>query len=175
MFSPYLGAFRARDKEKIMSALARASVLRLLPKERESKLVTSIEKGDALLALARTIRNPSHLLGVGTVMRGDRLAPSRRLGECRVPVKPRRGEAAKISRDIVGDLSCKSLAMGETARVGVALGGEKWDVGHGLFACRKSLMRTALPWERGISPGDLSTTSQVTPTIALTWWRTSAG
>ena len=38
---------------------------------------------------------------------------------------------------------------------------------HGLFACRKSLTRTALPCERGTSPGALSTTSQVTPTIDL--------
>src|SRR5262249_31225616 len=45
---------------------------------------------------------------------------------------------------------------------------------HGLFACRKSFTRTALPCERGTSPGALSTTSQVTPTIALMCWRTSA-
>src|SRR5262249_20716334 len=45
---------------------------------------------------------------------------------------------------------------------------------HGLFACRKSFTRTALPCERGTSPGALSTTSQVTPTIALICWRTSA-
>src|SRR6516165_10955391 len=47
-------------------------------------------------------------------------------------------------------------------------------VRHGLFACRKSFTRTALPWERGTSPGALSTTSQLTPTIALICWRTSA-
>src|SRR5262249_979967 len=46
--------------------------------------------------------------------------------------------------------------------------------GQGLFACRKSFTRTALPCERGTSPGALSTTSQVTPTIALMCWRTSA-
>src|SRR5262249_45774342 len=45
---------------------------------------------------------------------------------------------------------------------------------HGLFACRKSFTRTALPCERGTSPGALSTTLQVTPTIALMCWRTSA-
>src|SRR5262245_8513473 len=45
---------------------------------------------------------------------------------------------------------------------------------HGLFACRKSFTRTALPCERGTSPGALSTTSQATPTIALMCWRTSA-
>src|SRR4051812_46803874 len=38
---------------------------------------------------------------------------------------------------------------------------------HGFFACRKSLTRTALPCERGTSPGALRTTSQVTPTIDL--------
>src|SRR5262249_39799379 len=45
---------------------------------------------------------------------------------------------------------------------------------HGLFACRKSFTRTALPCDGGTSPGALSTTSQVTPTIALMCWRTSA-
>src|SRR5712691_83227 len=40
-------------------------------------------------------------------------------------------------------------------------------VDHGLVACRRSFTRTALPCERGTSPGALSTTSQVTPTIAL--------
>src|SRR5262245_18941951 len=43
---------------------------------------------------------------------------------------------------------------------------------HGLRS-RRSLTRTALPWERGTSPGAFSTTSQVTPTIDLMWLRTS--
>src|SRR6185295_12127110 len=38
---------------------------------------------------------------------------------------------------------------------------------HGFFACRRSFTRTALPCERGTSPGALSATSQVTPTIDL--------
>src|SRR5262249_30564999 len=45
---------------------------------------------------------------------------------------------------------------------------------HGLFARRTSFTRTALPCERGTSPGALSTTSQVTPPLALMCWRTSA-
>src|SRR5262249_4754873 len=45
---------------------------------------------------------------------------------------------------------------------------------HGLFACRRSFTRTALPCERGTSPGALSMTSQLTPTIALMCSRTSA-
>src|SRR5260221_8398038 len=45
---------------------------------------------------------------------------------------------------------------------------------HGLFACRKSLTRTPFPCERGTSPGALSTTPQLTPTIALMCSRTSA-
>src|SRR4029453_11295205 len=44
---------------------------------------------------------------------------------------------------------------------------------HGFVACRKSFTRTALPCERGTSPGALSTTSQVTPTMFLRWARTS--
>src|SRR5262249_57010189 len=88
------GAAVGRDLRQLCDALRP----RLLPKERESQLVTSIEKRDALLALARTIRNPSHLLGVATVMRGDRLAPSRRLGECRVLANPRRIEAPIVCR-----------------------------------------------------------------------------
>src|SRR5262249_19796299 len=44
---------------------------------------------------------------------------------------------------------------------------------HGLSACRRSRTRTALPCERGTSPGALSTTVQVTPTIVLMWSRTS--
>jgi hypothetical protein len=56
-------------------------------------------------------------------MHGDRLAPARGLNEGRVPIKSRGGEAAQISRDIVGDFSREAPAMGEAARVCVAVGG----------------------------------------------------
>src|SRR5262249_31978560 len=58
--------------------------------------------------------------------------------------------------------------VGVDARLDVGLG-----AAHGLLTCRMSLTRTALPWERGTSPGALSTTSQVMPTIDLMWLRTS--
>ncbi len=41
---------------------------------------------------------------------------------------------------------------------------------HGCFG-RRSRTRTALPMERGISPGFFTTTSVVMPTIDLIWWR----
>src|SRR5262245_19348931 len=50
---------------------------------------------------------------------------------------------------------------------------DQFLVAHGLGACRRSFTRTALPCERGTSPGALSTTVQVTPTMALRWSRTS--
>src|SRR5262249_54061080 len=41
---------------------------------------------------------------------------------------------------------------------------------HGLFACRKSFTRTALPCQPGTSPGALCTPLQGPPTIALMSW-----
>src|SRR5262249_60591053 len=44
---------------------------------------------------------------------------------------------------------------------------------HGLPSRRKSFTRTALPCERGISPGALSAISQVTPIMVLMFALTS--
>ena len=102
-------------------------------------------------------------------MHGNCLAPLGGLGEGRVPIEAGGGEAAQISRNIVGDFPRKPPAVGKAAGVRAALGGQEGNAAHGLFPCRKSFTRTALPCERGISPGALSATSQVTPTIILTW------
>src|SRR5262249_18169211 len=147
---------------------------RLLAEQREGEFVACIEQRDGVFALPGPLGDPPHLLGIGAVLHRDRLAPARGLNEGRVPIKSRGGEAAQIGRDIVGDFWREAPAMGEPARVRVAVGGQERNADHGLTPCRKSFTRTALPCERGISPGALRTTSQVTPTIAFTWWRTSA-
>jgi hypothetical protein len=54
---------------------------RLFAEQRESELVARIEKRDGVFALSRSFRNPLHFFGVGAVLRGDSLAPSRRFRE----------------------------------------------------------------------------------------------
>ena len=60
---------------------------RLLAEQREGELVACIQKRNAVLAFAGSVGNPSHLLGVDTIVRGDRLAPPRGLGESRVAIE----------------------------------------------------------------------------------------
>src|SRR6266478_10034328 len=73
------GAAVGRDLDELCGWLPS----RLLPEQREGELVARIEKRDVILALARSVGNAPHLLGIGAVMPRDRLAPARRLGESR--------------------------------------------------------------------------------------------
>src|SRR5262249_56090878 len=59
-----------------------------------------------------------------------RCPPPRGFGKGRVPLKARGGEAAKIRCHIVGDLARESPAMGEPARMRVALGRQMRNAGH---------------------------------------------
>src|SRR5215831_13493194 len=108
----------------------RRALLCLLAEQREGELVARIEQRDGVFALPAAVGNSPHLLGIGAIVRGDRLAPSAGLNEGFVPIKARGGEAAQIRRDIVGDFLRKPPAMGETARVRVALGCQQRDGGH---------------------------------------------
>src|SRR5262245_52508513 len=95
-------------------------LLRLLAEQREGELVARIEQRNGVFARAGALGNSPHLLGIGGIMLGDRLAPPRGLGKGRVAIEARGGEAAQIRRDIVGDFLRKSPAMGETACMRVA-------------------------------------------------------
>src|SRR5262249_58885773 len=110
---------------------------RLLAEQREGEFVACIEQRDGVFALPGPLGDPPHLLGIGAVMLSDGLAPACGLNEGRVPIKSRGGEAAQISRDIVGDFSREAPTMGEAARVRVAVGGQKWNANHGLAPLAK--------------------------------------
>src|SRR5262249_12955253 len=105
-------------------------LLRLLAEQREGELVARIEQRNGVFALPAAVGNSPHFLGIRGTVRGDRLAPPRSLGKGLVPLKARGGEAAQIRRHIVGDLARESPAMGEPARMRVALGRQMRNAGH---------------------------------------------
>src|SRR5258706_13625740 len=90
------GAAVGRDLDELCGSLPS----RLLPEQREGELVARIEKRDVILALARSVGNAPHLLGIGAVMPRDRLVPPRRLAESRPPMEAGGGEPPRISSGI---------------------------------------------------------------------------
>src|SRR6516162_7433191 len=79
--------------------------------------------------------------------------------------------------------SDRSLTLGKTApsignqtarRSYVTADSGRPRAKKGVYFFRWSLTRTALPWERGTSPGDLTSTRQVTPINDLIWLDTSS-
>jgi len=97
------GAAVGPDFEKL--ARPGALLRRLLPEQRECKLVARVEQGDGLLALAGAVGNATHFVGVARTLLGDRLAPDTGLGEGPIAIEPGSGEAAQIGRDIAA-MSC---------------------------------------------------------------------
>src|SRR5262249_39358157 len=119
---------------------------RLLAEQREGEFVACIEQRDGVFALPASLGDPPHLLGIGAVVLSDGLAPARGLNEGRVPIKARGGDAAQISRDIVGDFSREATAMAEPACVCVAIDRQKRNEGHGLAPLAKiHLTRDGFP------------------------------
>src|SRR5262249_30040527 len=116
---------------------------------------------------ARMVLLPAALLqheAAALVHQEDREGPVQQAGAMH------RGLALRSGRTVAfvdQDQRLVGVGAGLDARPDAGLG-----AAHGL-TWRMSLTRTALPWERGTSPGALSTTSQVMPTIDLMWLRTS--
>jgi uncharacterized protein YjbI with pentapeptide repeats len=120
-----------RAFDRALRRRLRRHLLRLLAEQGEGQLVARIQQRDGGFALARALGDAPHLLAVGGVLRGDRAAPPLGLDEGGLATEARGGEPGEVGRDIVGDFSRESPAVREPAGMGVALGGQDCNAGHG--------------------------------------------